>query len=208
MAKEDLRFWRITQGCLGTNSVVLCKNNQLVVVDIPFESDQLCDFVNRSGKKVVAVLLTHGHFDHCGGVKNFLEKCQANVPVFVNENDVDLCRRAAENPWQLPAENCFPTDFAREGSLDIGDFRFTVLETPGHTSGSVAYAVENLLLTGDTLMKGTVGRTDFPESVPQKMAASLQKLKTIQGEFVVIGGHGDSSSLTYEKQHNPFLKTR
>lgn len=195
-----------TQGYLSTNCVVLSKNEQLIVVDIPYNAYGVYNFVRSSGKKVLAVLLTHGHFDHCGGVKQFFEKCGLSVPVYINKRDDELARHAGENCWGVPAENCFPTDFVSEGTLNIGDFSFTVLETPGHTAGSVVYITEDIILCGDTLMKGCAGRTDFPESVPAEMPQSLEKLKSLNGDKKVIGGHGELTNLEYEKRTNPFLR--
>ncbi len=193
------------QGLLQTNSIVLVQNNKCVVVDIPFSAPKVCKFVQSNNLQVVAVLLTHGHFDHCGGVRRFLKNCQSNAPVFVHKNDLPLCESAASNRWHLPADDCFPTNTLVEGKLEIDGFCFEVLETPAHTDGSVCFVWENLLLSGDTLMKQTVGRTDFPESVPQKMAQSLKKLCALQKDFVVIGGHGEATTLNYEKEHNPYL---
>ncbi|MGN1066219.1 MAG: MBL fold metallo-hydrolase [Candidatus Fimimonas sp.] len=193
------------QGILKTNSVVLVQNNKCVVVDIPYGAPKVSKFVQSNNLQVVAVLLTHGHFDHCGGVRRFLEKCQSNAPVFVHKNDVPLCESAASNRWHLPADDCFPTNTLVEGKLQIDDFCFEVLETPAHTDGSVCFVWENLILSGDTLFKQSVGRTDFPESVPHKMTQSLQKLCALQGDFAVIGGHGETTTLNYEKEHNPYL---
>ncbi len=200
-----MNFKVFAQGMLQTNCAVIIKENKCIVVDIPYNARDVWKFVSENKLQVVAVLLTHGHFDHCGGVKQFFEKCQCNAPVYVHGDDVVLCQNAASNRWHVPAENCFPTNFVTEGSFKIDEFQVFVLETSGHTVGSVSYIVDNLLLSGDTLMNLGIGRTDFPESVPSKMAQSLKKLCELKEDFIVIGGHGEITTLNYEKEHNPYL---
>ncbi len=201
-----LRYRVFSEGLLKTNSTVLVNGNVCVVVDIPYGAHELCNFVKQNKLKVAAVLLTHGHFDHCGGVKQFFESCGGSAPVFVHQNDVELCKTASENIWHLPAENCFPTNIVTEGKLCVAGLEFSVLETPGHTAGSVVYLVENLMLSGDTLMKNSIGRTDFCESVPSKMYQSLQKLRNLQQNYTMVCGHGETTNLNYEKQHNDYLR--
>lgn len=201
----NLLFRVFPEGLLKTNSVVLVNGDTCVVVDIPYGAHELSNFVRQNNLKVAAVLLTHGHFDHCGGVNEFFESCGCSAPVFVHESDFELCQTASNNLWHLPAENCFPTDFVKEGNFCLGGLEFSVLETPGHTAGSVVYMVENLMLSGDTLMKNSIGRTDFRESVPSKMYQSLQKLKTLQQNYTIVCGHGETTTLHYEKKNNPYL---
>lgn len=193
-------------GLLKTNSIVIQNGDVCVVVDIPYGAKELNSFVKQNNLIVAAVLLTHGHFDHCGGVSNFFESCGCSAPVFVHQSDFELCKTASRNIWHLPAKDCFPTNFVKEGSFSVGGMEFSVLETPGHTAGSVVYMVENLMLSGDTLMKNSIGRTDFRESVPSKMYQSLQKLKNLQQNYTIVCGHGELTNLDYEKQNNPYLK--
>lgn len=201
-----MKYRIFTEGFLKTNSVVIIDGDVCVVIDIPFGARDLCGFVLQNRLKVAAVLLTHGHFDHCGGVAGFFETCRCSAPVFAHEADFGLCRNASENIWSLPAADCFPSQSVKEGNLSIGGMNFSVWETPGHTEGSVVYAVENILLSGDTLLKNSVGRTDFCESVPSKMYSSLQKLRNVKQNYTVICGHGENTSLDYEKKNNPYLK--
>lgn len=192
------------QGLLQTNCTVVWQGNSCLVVDVA-DGAQTVQFVQQQGLHVEAVLLTHGHFDHCGGAKQLLDICGAS-PVFVHKADLPLCLAASRNRWAIPAEDIVPTNFLQEGQLQLGQFCLQVVHTAGHTAGSVCFVLPNLLLCGDTLMKGTIGRTDFPESVPSAMAQSLRKLKQLQGDFVVVGGHGPTTTLNYEKEHNPFLR--
>lgn len=202
-----MKYTVFKQGALQTNCAVLEKDGQCVLVDIPYKSSDAEKYVSENGFTPVAVLLTHGHFDHCGGVKHFIEtlNCQG-VPVFVNKKDFPLCQNAAKNLWAVPCENCAPTNELKEGILNVGNFSFEIIETSGHTAGSVCLICENILFTGDTLFRGGIGRTDFPESCPEKMQASLEKLRNIKENFVVVCGHGEETDLEREKRFNPYLK--
>lgn len=194
-------------GQLQTNCIVVQNGTKCVVVDVPFGAKEVAGYVTEHGLHVVAVLLTHGHFDHCGGVRDFLQRCGIHVPVFVHKNDFELCRNAALNNWGIVCDNCNPTHFLQEGCLQIEDFVFDVLETPGHTGGSVVFLTQDhVMLSGDTLFCEGIGRTDFPESVPSVMRSSLKKLALLKEDYRVICGHGPETTLNDEKTHNIYLR--
>lgn len=196
-----------TQGLSQTNCTVLQKDGSCVIVDAPYGCDGLKEYVLQNNLTIQAVLLTHGHFDHCGGVESLLKNCRCTgVPVYVHANDIELCKNASQNMWRIPCENCFPTHSVCQGKLQIGDFCFDILETAGHTDGSVVYLIDNLMFSGDTLFCDGIGRTDFEESRPEQMAKSLQKLCSIEDNYTVICGHGNLTSLNREKTNNPYLK--
>ncbi len=202
-----MKYTVFQQGVLQTNCIVPEKNGKCVLVDIPYMSHEAEKYVSENGLTPVAVLLTHGHFDHCGGVKHFTEALNCpNIPVFVHKNDFPLCQNAANNIWNMPCENCFPTNELKEGVLTIGDFLFEIVETPGHTAGSVCLISENILLSGDTLFCDGIGRTDFAESCPEKMQASLRKLCERAENYTVVCGHGAETTLEREKRLNPYLR--
>ncbi len=96
--------------------------------------------------------------------------------------------------------------FDKEGRYNINGFEFTLLHTPGHTEGSVCYIFGDNMFTGDTLFKGTIGRTDFYGGNVRDMMNSLKRLKRYPGEFKVYPGHGDSTQLSYERQLNPYMQ--
>lgn len=205
---RKIKYKVFAQGILSTNCTLLQKDRACVIVDVPYDALDLISFVKEHNLILQAVLLTHGHFDHCGGVSQLFEMLGCSAPVFVNARDVKLCETAAENVWGAPAQNCIPTNFVSEVGFCVGDWQFGVVETPGHTAGSVCYIAEDLLLSGDTLMKGTIGRTDFAESVPDEMYCSLEKLRKLEGDFTVVPGHGGLTTLSCEKANNPFLSKR
>lgn len=202
-----MKYVVFTCGQLQTNCVVVQSGNNCLVVDVPFGSNDVADYVLSNNLHVDAVLLTHGHFDHCGGVNAFLKSCHANAPVFVHQNDFGLCTKASKNKWGIFCEDCFPTHFLQQGRLQIGNFCLEVLETPAHTTGSVVFLTQDgVMLAGDTLFRGSVGRIDFPESVPQFLKSSLQKIASLKQNYRVICGHGPETTLNQEKIHNVYLR--
>lgn len=195
------------QGELDTNCVLLVSEDRCVLVDVPFGSVEAFRFVKDNNLKLQAVLLTHGHFDHCGGVQEMLGRLGlADIPIYAHEADYSLCHKASQNRWGVHCQDCFPTHPIVEGHLDVGDFNFQVLETPGHTAGSVVYLIDRLIISGDTLFQRSVGRIDFAESKPHLLVSSLKKIKALSGDYAVICGHGPNTTLESEKKFNPYLQ--
>ena len=194
------------QGMLSTNCVVISHENSCVVVDCAYISKDIEYYVTHNNLKVVAILLTHGHFDHCGGVNHLLQSCNCqDVDIYCNDKDIDMCFQAAFNPWGIPSENCVVTKSLQEGRLQLGPFVFDVISTPGHTAGSCVLLIDNYMLAGDTLFCRSVGRTDFPESNVLDMNISLRKLASLDKDYTVIPGHGQITTLLEEKKFNNYL---
>ncbi len=195
------------QGPLQTNCSVVSFGNECIVVDCAYISKDIEHYVTHNELKLVAVLLTHGHFDHCGGVNHLLENCGcSNIDVYCSSKDISLCANASRNIWSVPAQNCDVTKSLEEGSLIIGNFQFEIISTPGHTPGSCVIIFNNWLFVGDTVFYRSIGRTDFPESNQEDMSNSLKKIHCLTEDYVVIPGHGQCSTLLKEKEFNPYLK--
>ena len=193
-------------GRINTNCYLLQQGNKCVIVDVAYRCQQLVDYVNSNNLQVIAVLLTHGHFDHCGGVEQLKSGCNlGDVPVYVHQADVKMCHDAKNNWFRIACDNCFPTHNVCEGRLAIDSFTFDVLHTPGHTPGSVVYLLDDMMFSGDTLFYKSVGRTDFPQGDAQALAKSLQKLKQLQIDYKIYAGHGPCTTLQTELNHNPYL---
>lgn len=194
-------------GRVGANCYVLSdEKGRALIFDIPDScGERVADFCANNNLTPLAILLTHGHFDHCGGVAAFLRRFA--VKVYGSEADASLAASATANRYKVKAENCHITDYVTDGqSLGIADFDVKVIATPGHTAGSVCYIVGDDMFSGDTLFHGDIGRTDFPESVPGAMAESLKKLAAINGNYTVYPGHEEATTLEEEKRENPYLR--
>lgn len=175
------------------------------------EMFELRDFIIHSGLKPAAILLTHGHFDHIYGVRELQD--EFSIPAFISREDEKVIERYKSFPprFGMPVPD---TDFRRsyvseKESLEIGPFRFEVIETPGHSPGSVCYydREDGILFTGDTLFAGTIGRTDLVFSDYDKEIVSImEKLMVLDGDVVIYPGHGTFSDIGRERTTNPFLE--
>jgi len=169
-----------------------------IVIDPGYQPEDVLEQIRGQGVQVEAILLTHGHFDHVGGVKKIRE--ETGCKVYICAEDLML------NP-QLTAGAIDYTDTYEEGdTLELAGLTFEVLQTPGHTPGCVCLLCRDCMFSGDTLFAGTCGRTDLPGSDPKKMRQSLARLAGLDQEYQVLPGHGGFSTLSEEKRSNPFLQ--
>ncbi len=188
-------------GLYKTNCYVLIKEKKSIIID-PGYSLEIIEKMFL-GTKPLAILLTHGHLDHINGVKNLHNKY--NIPIYMSKKDDQVLKLTT------PVPEGYIRDFEEEyfdlkgGKLNIDIFDFEIIETPGHTEGSLIIRCGNNLFTGDTLFKGTIGRTDIFSSNPQKMKRSIEKIKTLNPDYIVYPGHSENTTLKYEFLHNPFF---
>ncbi len=188
--------------CVGsyrTNCYMLWENEACVLVDPGFEAEKILEQVRCKGKKIAAILLTHGHFDHVGAVRQIAT--ETGCPVYIHKEDVSL-------PTRHTNGELFHTHTYEDGDVvRFGGMAFKVLHTPGHTPGSVCLLCEDVMLAGDTLFAGTCGRTDIPPyGNPPQMRQSLARLKKLEGDYRVFPGHGYSTTLDEERRTNPFMQ--
>ena len=178
-----------------------------VLVDPGDEAERILAMVAASGASVEAIWLTHAHLDHVGGI-NGVRRVHA-VPVYLHPLDRPLYDRAAEVAamYGLPFDQPEPPDRAlAEGDvMTIGSARFSVLHTPGHAPGHVVFHGHGLLLGGDLLFRGSVGRTDLPFSDASAMEASLARVSALPPGTRVYPGHGPATTIGEELADNPFL---
>lgn len=204
-----MKYVRVVGGPLRTNSYVVSGGAQGVVVDPGVEADKLLEAIRDLGvREVPYVLLTHGHFDHVYFAAEVSEELGAEV--LIHSADLDLMRSAGLWGFALYGKRFHPPQrlkLLRDGDvIRFGELEALVIHTPGHTPGSVCVAVGRLLLTGDTLFKGSVGATIFPGGSREKLQSSLAKLAGLPGDYTVLPGHGEETTLDQERRTNPFLK--
>ena len=169
------------------------------VIDPGYNPETILDTLDALGLTLEAILLTHGHFDHVGAVRDLA--ADTGCQVYICAEDLAL-------PQQLTAGVLYHTQTYAEGTrLHLAGLDITVLQTPGHTPGSVCLLIDDTLFTGDTLFAGSCGRTDLPGGSWEQMRRSLDRLASLEPNYWVLPGHGESTSLSDEKKHNPYLQT-
>jgi hydroxyacylglutathione hydrolase len=220
----------IPVGMLQCNCSVLGDpaTGEAIVVDPGDEIERILEIIRRHGLKVRAIVSTHTHIDHVGGLAGLHRATGA--PVLIHEADLELYANLDEQAQWLGV----PTpammriqDFVKDGdTLRWGGYEARVLHTPGHTQGSISLVVDastiplagkvpNIsadslsaarLLAGDTLFQGSIGRTDLPGgSFPQILASIREKLLSLPDDLIVYPGHGGTTTIGAEREFNPFL---
>jgi len=202
-----------TVGPFSTNCYVVgCKiTREAVIIDPGFdkasETEEALNYIDKNYTELKLIINTHGHPDHTCG--NGLVKNKFKAGIATNQNDAHLLGDPGKQIGQILGIRNFstlPDILLRNGdTVEFGKETLRVIETPGHTRGSICLIGKEEIFTGDTLFMGSIGRTDLPESSQEEMKESLKKLKTLPDSLTVYPGHGPSTKLGDEKQCNPFL---
>ena len=176
-----------------------------VVVDPGFSPQRVHAMLEAEGKRPVAVLATHGHFDHIGSAAAF---CGDELPFYIHEGDVQaladtVAWGAGYGTPPVPVKDV--RSLVDADVLTFAGFRIEVLHTPGHTPGSVCFRTDGWVLSGDLVFAGSIGRSDFPNSDPAAMERSLRRFLELPDELPVLPGHGPRTTVGRERVRNPFL---
>jgi glyoxylase-like metal-dependent hydrolase (beta-lactamase superfamily II) len=195
-------------GDYQTNCYIVREENSqsCAVIDPGFEPERVLQFLQEKGLQVDAVLLTHGHFDHVGAVEKIV--AATGCKLWMSQSDWSQ-KNTPQTLFFYPLANCDFTQvsFCEEGEqIRAGGTVFTVLETPGHTWGSVCYRCEDAIFSGDTLFAGSCGRTDLPGGDWNTIRQSLERLAALEGNDTVYPGHGESTTLEQERIYNPYMR--
>lgn len=168
-----------------------------LVIDPGYEPEIILSFLKEKDLTLDTVALTHGHFDHVGAVRDLA--AETGCKVYLNARELAL-------PPMLTAGPLYYTDTYSDGeTVTLAGIEAKVLETPGHTPGSVCLLIENHMFAGDTLFAGSCGRTDLPGGDARAMRDSLRRLAGLTENYIVHPGHGNGSTLEREKRTNPYL---
>ncbi|MCK5780837.1 MAG: MBL fold metallo-hydrolase [Psychrilyobacter sp.] len=205
---------KVICGIIKNNNYIVIEDNRCMIIDLS-EFKAIDDFITKNNLEVEGVLLTHTHWDHLLGVEEFVKKYK--VPVYISSNRPNYIHDAG---FDYTIEKYgFKTKFDQSkidikyldcGKQNIGIFEFEVIDVPGHTTCSIVYYFnkENLMFTGDFLFKGTIGITNTQLSNKNQMIESLEKIKKYQDNISVYPGHGENTTLEYEKMHNSYLNRK
>jgi hydroxyacylglutathione hydrolase len=210
----------IPVGILQCNCSILGDpaTREAIVIDPGDDVDRILEILHRHRLTVRAIVTTHTHIDHVGGLPKLHRATGA--PVLIHEADLSLYQALDEQAQWLGVrtpEMMGIQDYVKEGdTLRWGGFAAQVLHTPGHTPGSISLVIEpgtgandsaKRLIAGDTLFHGSIGRTDLPGgSFPQILKSIHEKLLVFPDDLVVYPGHGETTTIGAERAHNPFLR--
>ena len=183
--------------------------SECIVIDPGDDAAMLASKIDEKGYTPAAILLTHGHFDHATGANELAERY--HVKIYVHEDDFDLMADPQRNCCGMMGRrivNRADEKLRDRQVLQLAGFEIQVIHTPGHTPGGASYycAEAGCVFSGDTLFQGSVGRTDFPGGSMSAIVRSVkEKLFLLPDDTRVCPGHGDETSIGYEKKYNPFV---
>ena len=195
-----LKVHAMALGAYQTNCYIIHDDTSTscCVIDPGYTPEVVLDYLEAQELSVDAILLTHGHFDHVGGVKEIA--AETGCKVYLCEADLSM-------PPMMTAGKLYYTDTYQDGdTLSLSGLSIRVLHTPGHTPGSVCLVVENSIFSGDTLFQRSSGRTDLPGGDWDTICASLKRLGALEGNYFVHPGHGGATTLAEERRFNPYIR--
>lgn len=199
---------KFTTGSFLTNSYIISNDkNECVIVDPGLGYKKVAEIIKEKYTPK-AILITHGHVDHIDGISYFLD-----LPIYISEHEIDSFYDTNDSLYMMVGR----ANPYSEGMLDIHlvkdndiinliGYSFKVIETPGHTKGSICFLMNDSLFSGDTLFNESIGRTDFPNGDYNKIEKSLEKLMKLSDDIKVYPGHNYETTIGYERKYNPYIK--
>lgn len=205
-----MKIFTVRTGDMYENAhlVINEENNEALVVDPGADAERILGVLKRENASLKAILLTHGHFDHIGAVADLKDATGAEI--YIHKNDESMLEDPNENlssSFMIRVVAC-PADvvFSGDAIFSICGMTVKVLETPGHTMGSVCYMIEDCLFTGDTIFYLYVGRTDFSHSSDTMLRNSVVNvLGGLKENYTIYSGHGIKTTLDFEKENNIYF---
>ena len=215
MSKMKINHYVV--GMVQTNCYIVINDEtkECFIIDPGASAKQLAEKIRQENLLPVAVLLTHGHFDHAAAAEDLAK--EFDIKVYAHEAEADTLHDPQKNvSWMVNCKESYEADvfLKDEEIISLAGFEIKVLHTPGHTEGGCCYYVaeENVVFTGDTLFAQSVGRTDFPGGSISQIVRSIQeKLMTLnepgnlENDIMVYPGHNDPTTIETERMENPYL---
>jgi len=198
-------------GFLGTNCyIVSAESGDCAIIDPGAQPEKITSYLDGKKLKAKYILLTHGHHDHIGGVRKLME-AYPDAKLAIGKGDIEMLQDSKkslafdryDSKEDFLIEREEPLHDGDELKLD--DLTIRVMETPGHTIGGVCYVCGEAIFSGDTLFRGDVGRCDLYGGNYKEMLKSLKKLAELDGDYALYPGHGEDSTLEYERKNNMYI---
>lgn len=201
---------QIPLGALASNCYIIKADNSSAVVIDPASSAEVAAFAESKGLKIGGIIITHGHFDHFAGAAAL--RRLSGAPIYAPALDAEMLE-SAEKSWTIfmrgaEFEPAVPDKTFSDGDIfSVCGIEFRVMNAPGHTAGSCLLFCDSLggFFAGDVLFRNGVGRTDGYSGSSRQMSETLEKISALEGDFRVFTGHGETTTLNYEKMYNPYL---
>lgn len=206
-----MRIYTLQVGEIGTNCYLAASDaGNAAIVDPGAEPERIVAALTQYSLTPALILLTHGHFDHIGAAEALRQ--WYHIPLYVHAADAELLSDPAKNGGKglMGREVTAGYDhlLVDGDRIPLDELEFQVIHTPGHTKGSVCFAADGLLLTGDTLFCRGIGRTDLYGGSFPEIRRSLSRLAALEGDRRVFPGHGPATTLDAERAENPYLGER
>lgn len=202
-----MKIKTLAMGSIGTNCYVVSDDaGNAVIIDCDGDPRPLYFYISEFNLNPTHILLTHGHFDHIGAVEAVKGKYGCKVVAGKDEFRILTDPAANCSIYGGGAITVLPDELVSDGdSIVVGDMKFDVLFTPGHTEGSLCYILGDNIFSGDTLFQGSCGRTDLATGDWSTILRSLKLLRDLPGDYTVYPGHGPSTTMEIERCSNPFM---
>ncbi len=204
-----MRIERLIVGPLQANCYIVWdeKTLEAIVIDPGDEPDRIMEFIREKQLRVKYLLCTHGHFDHVGALPELKRETGAIVTIHEQEKEIydgatDMAAFFGYDMERLPVVDLFVKDGDK---ITVGDTEFTVMNTPGHSPGSISLYGNGVIFTGDTVFQGSVGRTDFYGGSIEKLKESFKKIMSLEPSTRILSGHGPETTVERERIENFFI---
>jgi len=202
-------FERFVVGPLDTNSYVIGDEaeKKAVIIDPGDEPERILELIHEKGFKVSAIICTHAHFDHVGAAGDIKKSTGADI--LLHKADLDTYARAKDQAafWGYSLDDLpKPDGYIDDGDeVSVGSLKFKVMHTPGHSQGGICLYGEGIMISGDTIFQGSVGRTDFPGGSVEMLKSSFRRILELPDDTRVYSGHGPETTIGREKKTNFFV---